>query len=112
MVGPVRATLDRWRGHGRSATLAAVTAAALTTTRVATAVGFLPGLRAYNHYATLGSIRARTVVISGGADALTPPSHAADLAAGICVATHVHLGYAGHMLLQQAPHVTNAALLA
>ena len=110
LAGPVCATLSRWRGQGRSATVAATLVAALTTTPVATAVGFLPGLRAYNHYATLGSIRARTVVISGGADALTPPSHAADLAAGICGATHVHVDYAGHMLPQQAPHVINDAI--
>ena len=110
MVGPVRATLDRWRGHGRSATLAAVTAAALTTTPVATAVGFLPSLSAYNHYATLASIQARTVVISGGVDPLTPPSHAADMTAGIRGAEHVHVPYAGHMLPQQVPHVINDAI--
>jgi pimeloyl-ACP methyl ester carboxylesterase len=110
IVGPVRATLDGWRGHGRSATLAAVTAAALTTTPVATSVGFLPSLRAYDHYATLASIRARTVVISGGADPLTPPSHAADLAAGIGGAEHVHVRYAGHMLPQQVPQVINDAI--
>jgi pimeloyl-ACP methyl ester carboxylesterase len=110
LVGPVRATLSRWHGHGHSATLAAVTAAALTTTPVATAVGFLPSLRTYNQYATLASIHARTVVVSGGADALTPPSHAADLTAGICGAEHVHVPYAGHMLPQQAPHVINDAI--
>jgi pimeloyl-ACP methyl ester carboxylesterase len=110
LVWPVRATLNRWRGPGRSATLAAVTAAALTTTPVPTAVGFLPGLRAYDQYATLASIRARTVVISGGADPLTPPSHAADLSAGIRGAEHVHVPYAGHMLPQQVPHVINDAI--
>jgi pimeloyl-ACP methyl ester carboxylesterase len=110
LVWPVRATLDRWRGHGRSATLAAVTAAALTTTAVPTAVGFLPSLRAYNQYATLASIRARTVVISGGADPLTPPSHAADMSAGIRGAEHVHVPYAGHMLPQRVPHVINDAI--
>ncbi|MDT5137099.1 MAG: hypothetical protein QOD58_1361, partial [Mycobacterium sp.] len=66
LVGSVRATLSRWRGRGRSATLAATVVAALTTTPVATAVGFLPTLRAYNQYATLASIHARTVVVSGG----------------------------------------------
>src|ERR1700741_751215 len=101
LAWPARATLNRWRGHGRSATLAAVTAAALTTTPVATAVGFMPSLRAYNQYATLASIRARTVVISGGADPLTPPSHAAEMSAGIRGAEHVHVPYAGHMLPQQ-----------
>ena len=110
LVRPVRATLGRWRGHGRSATLAAETAAALTTTPVPTAVGFLPSLRAYNQYATLASIRARTVVISGGADPLTPPSHAADMSAGIRGAEHVHVPYAGHMLPQRVPHVINDAI--
>jgi pimeloyl-ACP methyl ester carboxylesterase len=110
LVWPVRATLNRWRGHGRSATLAAVTAAALTTTPVATSVGFLPSLRAYDHYTTLASIRARTVVISGGLDPLTPPSHAVDLSAGIRGAEHVHVRYAGHMLPQQVPHVINDAI--
>jgi pimeloyl-ACP methyl ester carboxylesterase len=110
ILGPVRVTLNRWHGHGRSATLAAVTAAALTTTAVPTAVGFLPSLRAYDHYATLASIRARTVVISGGADPLTPPSHAADLSAGIRGAQHVHVPYAGHMLPQQIPQVINDAI--
>ena len=84
--------------------------AALTTTPVATAVGFLSSLRTYNQYATLASIRARTVVVSGGADPLTPPSHAADLTAGVCGAEHVHVRYAGHMLPQQAPHVINDAI--
>jgi pimeloyl-ACP methyl ester carboxylesterase len=110
LTGPVCATLGRWRGHGRSTTLAATLAAALATTPVATAVGFLPSLRDYNQYATLRSIRARTVVISGGADPLTPPSHAADMSAGICGAEHIHVPYAGHMLPQQAPQVINDAI--
>jgi pimeloyl-ACP methyl ester carboxylesterase len=46
-------------------------------------------------------------VISGGADPLTPPSHAADLTAGISGAEHVHVSYAGHMLPQQVPQVIN-----
>ena len=84
--------------------------AALTTTPVATAVGFLRSLRAYNQYATLPTIHARTVVISGGADPLTPPSHAADLTAAIRGAEHVHVPYAGHMLPQQVPQVINDAI--
>src|SRR5271156_137943 len=110
LVTPMCATLSGWRGHGHSATLAAMTLAALTTTPVATAVGFLPSLRAYNHYATLASIHAQTVVISGGADPLTPPSHAADMTAAIRGAEHVHVPCAGHMLPQQAPHVINEAI--
>jgi pimeloyl-ACP methyl ester carboxylesterase len=110
LVGPVCATLGRWHRHGHSATLAATVAAALTTTPMATAVGFLPSLRTYNQYATLASIHARTVVISGGVDPLTPPSHAADLTAAICGAEHVRVACAGHMLLQEAPHVINDAI--
>jgi pimeloyl-ACP methyl ester carboxylesterase len=110
LVGPVCATLSRWHGHGHSATLAATVVAALTTTPMATAVGFLPSLRAYNQYATLASIDARTFVISGGADPLTPPSHAADLTAGISGAEHVRVPYAGHMLPQEAPQVVNDAI--
>jgi pimeloyl-ACP methyl ester carboxylesterase len=65
---------------------------------------------AYNHYATLASIHARTTVISGGADPLTPPSHAADMTAAIRGAEHVHVPCAGHMLPQQVPHVINEAI--
>jgi pimeloyl-ACP methyl ester carboxylesterase len=110
LVGPVRATLSRWRGRGHAANLAATVVGALTTTPVATAVGFLPSLRAYNQYPTLASIHARTVVISGGADPLTPSSHAADLSAGITGAQHVRVPYAGHMLPQLVPHVINDAI--
>jgi pimeloyl-ACP methyl ester carboxylesterase len=110
LVAPVCATLSRWHAHGQSATLAATVVGALTTTPMATAVGFLPSLRTYNQYATLASIHAHTVVISGGADPLTPPSHAADLTAGICDAENVRVRYAGHMLPQEAPHVINDAI--
>jgi pimeloyl-ACP methyl ester carboxylesterase len=112
LAGPVCATLGRWYGYGRAqrATLVSVAAEALTTTPVSTAAGFLPSLSSYDQYRTLGSVRARTIVISGGADVLTPPAHSRELAAGIAGATHVHLPYAGHMLAQQAPHVINDAI--
>ena len=111
LAGPACATLGRWYGCGRAqrATLVSVTAEALTTTPVSTAVGFLPSLRSYDQYRTLGSVRARTIVISGGAD-VSPPAHSRELAAGIAGATHVHLPYAGHMLAQQAPHVISDAI--
>ena len=54
--------------------------------------------------------RFAAVVISGGADPLTPRSHAADLTAAIRGAEHVHVPYAGHMLTEQAPHVINDAI--
>ena len=110
LVGPVCAALRRWHGHGHSASLAATIVTALTTTPMATAVGFLPSLRGYNQYATLPTVHARTIVISGGLDPLTPPSHAADLSAAICGAEHIHVPYAGHMLPQEAPDVINDAI--
>jgi pimeloyl-ACP methyl ester carboxylesterase len=111
-AGPVCSALNLLcgRGSGKRQTLAAVTAAALTTTPVATAVGFLPSLRSYDQYRVLGSIRARTIVVSGGADLLTPSAHSAELAAAIPGSVHMHLPDAGHMLPQQAPQILNDAI--
>jgi pimeloyl-ACP methyl ester carboxylesterase len=108
VLGPLGAALGRV--HSRSSarqTLAAVTAAALATTPLATAVGFLPSLRTFDQYHILGSVRARTVVLSGGADVLTPPVHARELVAAIPGCRHVHLADTGHMLPQAAPHAVN-----
>jgi pimeloyl-ACP methyl ester carboxylesterase len=112
LARPVCALMGRWFGYGRAqrATLVSLAAAAVTTTPLSTAVGFLPSLCSYDQYRTLGSVRARTIVISGGADVLTPPVHSRELAAEIAGATHVHLPYAGHMLAQQAPHVISDAI--
>jgi pimeloyl-ACP methyl ester carboxylesterase len=110
MVGPVCATLRRWRPGTQSARLAAVAVTALTSTPVPTAVGFLHSLRAYDQYAALAQIRARTVVVSGGMDPLIPPVHGRDLSVGIRGAHHVHLPEAGHMLPQQAPYVLYDAI--
>lgn len=111
-TGPICAALTPWRGaaQARRATLAALAAAALATTPVATIVGFLPALSTYDTYAALGSIRAQTVVVSGGADLLTPPAHSRDLADAIPGAAHLHLRDAGHMLPQEASQVVNDAI--
>lgn len=113
LAGPMCAALSRWRGCGpaQRATLAAVTYAALATTPLSTAVGFLPALRGYDQYRTLSEISAHTVVVSGGADVLTPCAHSRDLAAGIRGAAHVHIPGVGHMLPQQAPSAINAAIV-
>ena len=63
---------------------------------MSTAVGFLPPLSNYDRYCTLGEIRGHTIVVSRGADILTPPAHSRDLAAGIPGAVHVHLPNAAH----------------
>jgi pimeloyl-ACP methyl ester carboxylesterase len=112
LAGPVCAALSRWCGCGpaQRATLAATAAAALATTPVSTAVGFLPTLSDYDVYRTLGSVRAQTVVVSGGADPLTPPVHSRELAGGIPGAAHLHVPRAGHMLQHEAPYVVNRAI--
>jgi len=112
LSAPVCTALSRCWGYGQPerTTLAAVTAAALQTTPAATVVGFLPGLRTFDAYSILGSVRARTVVVSGSADLLTPPAHARDLVARIPGAVHVCVPGAGHMLAQQAPHVVARAI--
>jgi pimeloyl-ACP methyl ester carboxylesterase len=60
-------------------------------------------------YRDLESIAAKTFVVSGGTDMLTPASHSHDMAAAIPGAIHLHHPTAGHMLLQDAAEsVSNA----
>ncbi len=114
MAGPVCAAVGRYCGCGRTerATVSALATAALATTPVTTAIGFLPSLRDWDRTAALGDVRARTVVVSGGNDLLTPVAHAQELAAGIPGAAHLHVPEAGHMLPQQAPEVLDEAIRA
>ena len=109
---PVCDALIRYSGHSTAEqnALAAVAAAAIRTTSLTTAAGFLPSLKRYNQYHTLASIAAKTIVVSGGADMATPASHARDLVAAIPGATHLHRPAAGHMLLQDAPHCVSTAI--
>ncbi len=51
---------------------------------------FLPSLRNFDHYQVLGSIRAHTTVVSGGAGLPTPPGHAVELVSAIQGCRHVH----------------------
>ena len=97
-------------GRARSTLATLFTTALAATTSLDTAVGFLPGLRSFNQTSTLGSVRAETIVLSGGADLLTPPAHAHEIAAAIPGATHRHLPMAGHMLLHEAAHAVTDAI--
>jgi len=107
----LRATLALPFGaHPRSTLSTLFTTALAATTSLDTAVGFLPGLRSFDQTSTLGSVRAETIVLSGGADLLTPPSHAHEMAAAIPGATHLHLPIAGHMLLHEAAHAVTDAI--
>ena len=85
-------------------------AAAVRTTSLTTAAGFLPSLKRYNVYDALASITAKTIVISGGTDMLTPASHSRDMAAAIPGAIHLHHPTAGHMLLQDAAKIVSDAI--
>jgi pimeloyl-ACP methyl ester carboxylesterase len=109
LTKPVRAAMALQVGDHARATLATLFDTAMAAASLTTAVGFLPSLRSYDQYATLASIRARTTIISGGVDLLTPPSLSRDMAAAIPGATHVHIPTAGHMLPHEAAHeVTDA----
>ena len=110
LTKPVRAALALQVGDHARATLTSLFDTALAAASLTTAVGFLPGLRSYDQFSTLASIRARTTIISGGGDLLTPPSHSRDLAAAIPGATHVHIPTAGHMLPREASHAVTDAI--
>ena len=113
LARPVCEVLVRYGGYGAASRDARVAASAATinATPVATKAGFLRALRHHDQYRTLSSITATTVVISGGADRLTPPAHAHDLAGGIPGAVLVHQPAAGHMLLNEAPRVISNAIV-
>jgi pimeloyl-ACP methyl ester carboxylesterase len=113
LARPLGGTLVRYGGYGAASRdeLVSVSAATVNATPIATKAGFLRALRAYDQYRTLSSVTATTVVISGGADRLTPPSHAHDLAHGIPGAVRVHRPAAGHMLLNEAPQVISNAII-
>ncbi|OBG62593.1 hypothetical protein A5703_21105 [Mycobacterium sp. E188] len=112
LARPVCAALTRHGGYGESApkSLVAMSAAAVNATPSATKVGFLLGLREYDCSQTLSSITAKTTIISGGADKLTPMWHARKLADGIPAATLIHRHAAGHTLLHEVPQVVTEAI--
>jgi len=64
----------------------------------------------YDQYHTLASIGAKTIVVSGGGDLVTPADHARDMVAAIEGAVHLHRPTAGHMLLQEAPYFVSVAI--
>lgn len=92
-------------------TLSAGLTDALHNTPACTALAFLRSLKTYDQREVLASISADTTVISGGADTLTPPTHAYEMASAIPGATHLHLPDAGHMLLHEAATIVSDAIL-
>jgi pimeloyl-ACP methyl ester carboxylesterase len=113
VAGPLATVLRQYCSHVNPcrATAGSLVASAVATTPLRTAMGFLRSLKVYDQLSGLGAIRARTVIIvSGGADPLTPVAHARELVAGIPGAMHRHVPTAGHMLLQEAPDAVQLAL--
>jgi pimeloyl-ACP methyl ester carboxylesterase len=108
LIRPLGEALSRFSSDG--AAVAAVAATAIRTTSLTTVAGFLPSLKRYDVYQALESISAKTFVVSGGADILTPASHSRDLAAAIPGAVHLHHPSAGHMLLQEAADCVSNAI--
>ncbi|PBA42243.1 alpha/beta fold hydrolase [Mycobacterium avium] len=112
LAGPVCGLLS-WCGHcagPERQALCAMCGAAVTGRVLSAATGFLPHLRNYDQYPVLSHITARTTVVSGGTDLVTPEIHARDLAAAIPGATVRHQATAGHMLLHEAPHLVADAI--
>ena len=107
LLRPVGAAVSRLRGNS---TAIAVVGTAVRSTSLTTAAGFLPSLKSYSTYDALASITAKTIIVSGGADVLTPVSHSRDLAAGIAGAIHLHHPTASHMLLQEAADCVGNAI--
>lgn len=112
LARPVCAALTRHGGYGVAAPkpLVAMSAETINATPSMTKVGFLRALKDYDCTATLSSITAKTIIISGGADKLTPMWHAHELADGIPGATLIHRPTAGHTLLHEIPRVVTAAI--
>jgi pimeloyl-ACP methyl ester carboxylesterase len=105
LIRPLGEALSRLSSDGT-----AVAATAIRTTSLSTAAGFLPSLKRYDVYQGLEAISAKTFVVSGGTDMLTPASHSHDLAAAIPGAVHLHHPTAGHMLLQEAAECISDAI--
>ena len=108
LMRPLGAALSRYPGAGSA--IVAAAAAAIRTTSLTTAAGFLPSLKGYSVYHALESIAAKTIIVSGGTDMLTPASHSHDMAAAIPGAIHLHHPTAGHMLLQDAAECVSNAI--
>jgi pimeloyl-ACP methyl ester carboxylesterase len=114
LARPVCAAVTRHSGYGETAPKALVemSAAAINATPSTTKVGFLRGLKDYDCSHILSFITAKTTVISGGVDKLTPMPHARKLADGIPGAEHIHRPTAGHTLLHEIPQVVTEAISA
>ncbi|MCB0926301.1 MAG: alpha/beta hydrolase, partial [Mycobacterium sp.] len=108
IAGPVCSALARiWPAQQ---TMLKNIAKAAAGTSVPTVIGFLPTLREFELHGTLHRIRAKTVIVSAGADPVLPVAHSHDLADAIPGAVHLHLPQSGHMVLKETPNAINEAI--
>ncbi|TXH11184.1 MAG: alpha/beta hydrolase [Spirochaetes bacterium] len=105
MAAPVCKVMLAQIGYGVNydAALAAVAAGSINDTKLATKAGFLAAIHDYNCYSVLPFVTARTAIISGGKDLLTPKIHSDEMASLIAGALHSHHADAGHMIMHEAP---------
>lgn len=105
LARPVCELIGLCRGCARAErrVLCSMCSAALATTALSTAAGFLPHLRRFDQRAVLGNIRAATTILSGDTDTVTPAAHAQEMATAIPGARHRQFHGAGHMLLHERP---------
>lgn len=112
LARPVCDLLSIWghcAGPERQA-LCAMCGAAARGHMLSAATGFLPNLRTYDQYQMLSHVTASTVVVSGGADLITPDSHARDILNAIPGAKGRRHPSAGHMLLHETPQLVADAI--
>jgi pimeloyl-ACP methyl ester carboxylesterase len=112
LAQPVCAALAGGGGFGddERSNFRSMSAGVIGRNSMTTAAGFLANMRDYDVYRALGGICAQTRIISGGADAMTPSSHADDMAERIPGAVHTYVADAGHMMLHDIPEVVTAAI--
>jgi pimeloyl-ACP methyl ester carboxylesterase len=112
LAQPVCAALAGVGGFGddERSNFRSMSAGVIGRNSVTTAAGFLANMRHYDVYSALGAICAQTTVISGGADVMTPSTHAHDIAERIPGATHIHVAAVGHMMLHEIPEVVATAI--
>lgn len=112
LAGPLAVLLRHHAEHTppQHATVSSLAASAIARTPLRTANGFLRSLKRYDLRSNLATIKARTVILSGGLDPITPVALARELAQHIPAAQHFHVPPAGHMLLQDAPDAIQLAL--
>lgn len=111
LIRPLHAMLARYSSRDIAHTgFAALATESTRAVSPLTATAFLRDLCDYDVYASLTSISAKTVVVSGGADITVPDAHAQDLVAAIPDAVYMQQPAAGHMLLLDAPHCVTTAI--